>query len=374
MAFSPALAKSHQIIFIAQHPNNHPSLHRSRFKRPCPLLATALQRPNTLPAHFKRKEKMEYFGIIISIAIVLFSADTLTEGASKIARKLSMSEMLIGLTIVAMGTSLPELCVSITSAVNGVADMAVGNVIGSNIFNIFMIVGLCAMVNPMSVAPTTVKRDLPFMFFASLALIAILFDSRVSRLEGALLLLAFIAFTSHTIIHAKKEEVKEGTQQEKNVDAEKKQSKMAKIFKNPILQILCGIGGLILGSNFFVAYATTVAHSLGISEAVIGIVILGFGTSLPELATSLVAATKGKTSIALGNVIGSCVFNILMIVGVTATILPLDTREITILDLVMLFAGAFLLWLFSFTKKTMERWEGGVLFLIFVGYLTFLLV
>ena len=316
---------------------------------------------------------MEYFGIIFSIAIVLFSADTLTEGASKIARKLSMSEMLIGLTIVAMGTSLPELCVSITSAVNGVADMAVGNVIGSNIFNVFMIVGLCAMVNPMSVAPTTVKRDLPFMFFASLALIAILFDSRVSRLEGALLLLAFIAFTSHTIIHAKKEEVKEGTQQETIVEGET-QSKMAKIFKNPILQILCGIGGLILGSNFFVAYATTVAHSLGISEAVIGIVILGFGTSLPELATSLVAATKGKTSIALGNVIGSCVFNILMIVGVTATILPLDTREITILDLVMLFAGAFLLWLFSFTKKTMERWEGCVLFLIFVGYLTFLLV
>ena len=265
---------------------------------------------------------MEYLGIIISIAIVLASADTLTEGASKIARKLNMSEMLIGLTIVAMGTSLPELCVSITSAVSGVADMAVGNVIGSNIFNIFMIVGLCAMVNPMSVAPTTVKRDLPFMFFASLALIAILFDSRVSRLEGTLLLLAFIAFMAYTIIHARKEEQTTSTQQEQNADAEKKTSKMAKIFKNPILQIVCGIGGLILGSNVFVAEATTVAHSLGISEAVIGIVILGFGTSLPELATSLVAATKGKTSIALGNVIGSCVFNILMIVGVTAAILP----------------------------------------------------
>lgn len=311
---------------------------------------------------------MDIIIIIISIAVVLYGADHLTKGASVVARRLKMSEMVIGLTIVALGTSMPELCVSLTSAASGTADMAVGNVVGSNIFNIFLIVGICATVRPMSVTMDTIRHDLPFAFAASVALIAMLYDGTVSRIEGLLLFASFIAYMTYTIRHAK------SNTSEAEEKAEEHTGKLRKVFANPVVLIILGLAELILGSNYFVLHATSLATSLGVSEAVIGITILGFGTSMPELATSLVAAARGKAAIAMGNVIGSCIFNILMIVGLTASILPLATEGITLKDLVMLFAGALLLWVFSATKKTMERWEGILLTALFIAYITFLLI
>ncbi len=331
---------------------------------------------------------MDLIIILLSIAVVLRGADNLTNGAASIARRMKMTEMVIGLTVVAMGTSMPELCVSLTSAVNGTADMAVGNVVGSNVFNIFLIIGVCAMVHPLSVSMETIKRDLPFAFIATTALIVMLLDDVVTRIEGIILLAAFMAYMAYTLRKVREgkevqqqdlqsQEYSENEAKEKGTTqgegTEKRRNVIVKVLRNPYVLVVAGLLELAVGSSFFVDHATSLAQSLGISEAVIGITILGFGTSMPELATSLVAAVKGRTSMALGNVIGSCVFNILMIIGITAAIIPLETKDITMADLILLFSGAVLLWFFSFTKKTMERWEGGVLTAVFIGYMFFLL-
>lgn len=303
--------------------------------------------------------------IILGVAIVLNGADNLTDGAVRIARRLNMPEMIIGLTIVAFGTSMPELCVSLASALQGTSDMAVGNVIGSNIFNAFLIIGVCAIIHPMSVSMTTIRRDLPFAFIATLMLIFFLVDGSITKGEGLLMLLLFSAYMAYTIKKTKPETV----EQEK----EKPLTGLRRFYRNTWVLIGVGLAELVIGSNIFVDHAVNFAKDLGVSEAVIGITILGAGTSLPELATSVVAALKGRTSMAMGNVIGSCVFNILMILGITSVVTPLSPTDIRTMDLGMLFAGAMLLWLFSFTKNTMERWEGFVLTVCFIAYMAHML-
>lgn len=298
--------------------------------------------------------------VIAGIAVVLLGADRLTAGSVAVARRLRVPEFVIGLTIVAFGTSMPELCVSLTSALAGTADMAVGNVVGSNIFNIFLIVGVCALIRPMAVSLGTLRRDLPFSLIATLALIFSLTDGTLSKGEGLLMLSAFTLYTIYTLVAAHRDEEKSRPAQAKKRFA--------------LLNIVVGLALLVLGSNIFVAHATALAHTLGVSEAVIGITILGAGTSLPELATSAVAAARGSTSMALGNVIGSCVFNILLILGLTAVVTPLTPHGITTLDLATLFTGSLLLWLFSATKSTMERWEGAVMTVCFMAYMAKLLV
>ena len=311
---------------------------------------------------------MDILLIIVGIIIVLRGVDNLTEGSVSIARRFNMSELIIGLTVVALGTSMPELCVSLTSALNGTADMALGNIIGSNIFNVFFIVGLCAVIHPMSVGLTAVRRDLPFCFAATLMLIFFLTNGTLSMVEGLVMLLIYAVYTVYTI---RKE--KTAGQAAAPVEPVETKRSLPKIFYNPYLKVTVGLIELVLGSNLFVDHATLLATDLGVSEAVIGITILGFGTSMPELATSLVAAIKGSTSIALGNVIGSCVLNILVILGLTSVITPLAPQGITALDLAMVFLSALLMWFFSFTKKTMERWEGVLLLLIFIAYFVFLI-
>lgn len=311
---------------------------------------------------------MDILLIIVGIVIVLRGADNLTEGSVSIARRFNMSELIIGLTVVALGTSMPELCVSLTSALSGTADMALGNIIGSNIFNVFFIVGLCAVIHPMSVGLTAVRRDLPFCFAATLMLIFFLTNGTLSMVEGLVMLLIYAVYTVYTI---RKE--KTAGQAAAPVEPVETKRSLPKIFYNPYLKVTVGLIELVLGSNLFVDHATLLATDLGVSEAVIGITILGFGTSMPEFATSLVAALKGSTSIALGNVIGSCVLNILVILGMTSVITPLAPQGITALDLAMVFLSALLMWFFSFTKKTMERWEGALLLIIFVAYFVFLI-
>ncbi|MBR5730176.1 MAG: calcium/sodium antiporter [Prevotella sp.] len=300
--------------------------------------------------------------IIIGVALVLWGADRLTDGATSIAQRLNVPQIVIGLTVVAMGTSAPEFFVSFVSALKGTTDMAVGNVIGSNVFNTLLIVGVAALVSPMVIAVNTVRKDMPCAVIAALMLTLMSLDNEISRLDAVLLFIAFILFMLYTLHLAKT-----GKREEEQLLPPMKPWKA-------VFYLLLGLACLILGSNLFVEAATQVAKSLGVSEAMIGLTIVAGGTSLPELATSVVAALKGRSAIAIGNVIGSNVFNILMILGITGVICPMDLKGITLIDFSVLVGSILLLWLFTFTKYTVARWEGAVLTLIFAGYMTHLIM
>lgn len=301
--------------------------------------------------------------IVLGIILVLWGADRMTEGSVALAERFNVSQLTIGLTIVAMGTSLPEFCVSLVSALKGTPDLAVGNIVGSNIFNALLIVGVAAMVTPINITLTTVRKDIPFALVASVLLMMMCFDGKISRLNGAILLAMFAIFMVITF--------KTAGQDPQAPTADQPAKKPMKLWLCVVF-IIAGLGALILGSELFVNGATKVATLLGVSQAVIGLTIVAGGTSLPELATSVVAARKGNSGIAIGNVLGSNVFNILFILGVTGVISPMHMQGITMMDLSVMVTAMIMLWLFSYTKLTLERWEGAVLtatFLIYMGYL-----
>lgn len=300
--------------------------------------------------------------IVIGIVLVLWGADRLTDGAVAVAEKMKMPQIVIGLTIVAMGTSMPEFCVSLISALKGTSDLAVGNIVGSNIFNTLLIVGVSALVAPMSIMKTTVRKDIPFALVASALLLIMCLDGDISRIDAAILFVMFLIFMYITLRGAKAQ----GT------DVEEKEKKPMATWLS-VVWILVGLACLIGGSNLFVDGATAVATKLGVSKAVIGLTIVAGGTSLPELATSVVSARKGNSGIAIGNVLGSNVFNILAILGLTGVISPMTLKGITMTDLSMMVISIILIWLFSFTKYKIERWEGAILTAVFVGYIYSLL-
>ncbi|MCI6448871.1 MAG: calcium/sodium antiporter [Prevotella sp.] len=297
--------------------------------------------------------------IIIGIYIVLKGADLLTEGAVSLAQRMNMPEMLIGLTVVAVGTSMPEFFVSVTSALLGTTDLAVANVVGSNIFNVLLIAGVSAVVSPMVISRSTVRRDIPVAVMASLILLGFGIYGSISRAAGILFLALLVAYTIYAICTA-------------SPDESQMTGRKPYTLLGAIGRIVIGLTGLVVGSDCFVSSATEVAGMLGISEAVIGLTIVAGGTSLPELATSVVAARKGQSSIAIGNVIGSCVYNILLIIGVTGIITPMTIEGLSILDFALMMASITLLWLFSFTKYKVERWEGWLMIAIFACYLAWL--
>lgn len=300
--------------------------------------------------------------IIVGIAAVLWGADRLTDGSVAVAQRMNIPQIVIGLTVVAMGTSMPEFFVSLTSALKGTADLAVGNIVGSNAFNTLVIVGVTAMVAPMNISRHTVERDLPFSMLASAMLLIFGLDNMVGRWESAMLFMMFLLFMAYTLRTAAK-----GTNEAEQAPTKAMNPWMAALW------IVIGLVCLVVGSNIFVSGATELARMWGVSEAVIGLTIVAGGTSLPELATSIVAAKKGQSAIAIGNVIGSNVFNVFMILGATGLIKPMQTQGITLVDLSLLLISAVLLWLFSFTRYKVERWEGGVLVLVFAAYLSWLL-
>ena len=299
--------------------------------------------------------------LIFGIVVVLKSADWLTNGAVGLATKLGISQIVIGLTIVAIGTSMPEFFVSIVSAIKGTPDLAVGNIVGSNIFNVLLIVGVAATVAPIAIQRATVRRDIPIAIVASIMLTFMMLDDNISRIDALILFAAFIAFIWITLRNSKN-------------DANEKDASTEKVIPTwkSVLFIIFGLVGLVLGSNIFVDNASSLAHGGGISDAVIGLTIVAGGTSLPELATSAVAARKGDSGIAIGNVLGSNVFNILMILGLTGIISPMHIQNITYIDMAVMVISMALFWLFSFTKLRVERWEGCVLIACFLGYITWL--
>lgn len=305
--------------------------------------------------------------LLVGIAVVLWSADRLTDGAVGLAERLGVSQIVIGLTIVAMGTSMPEFCVSLISAIQGTPDLAVGNIVGSNIFNALLIVGLSAMVAPMTILPATVRKDIPFALVASILLYILCTDGTVrniTRIEAFGLFALFLIFMFFTLGSANKERKKHQEQQTSSSLSPLK----------ACLLVLVGLVGLILGSEIFVDNATGIAHALHVSDAVIGLTVVAGGTSLPELATSVVAARRGNSGIAIGNVLGSNVFNILFILGITGMVCPMVLQGITTLDLAVMVISMILLWLFSISKYTISRGEGTVLTMVFFGYLVHLII
>lgn len=301
--------------------------------------------------------------IIAGVVLVLWGADRLTDGAVALAERMQIPQIVIGLTIVALGTSAPEFCVSLVSALKGTADLAVGNVVGSNIFNAMLIVGVAAMVAPMTILPSTIKKDVPVALVASVALtVMVLMDGDLSRVDAALLFVGFLAFMWVTLRGAKGSHA---------IEQEQAAPRGYSVLKSVGLLVL-GLACLVVGSNIFVDGATSVAQTLGVSEAVIGLTIVAGGTSLPELATSVVAARKGNSGIAIGNVLGSNVLNILLILGAAGLICPMQVQGITLVDFAMMTISVLLLWLFSYTKLTVARWEGAVLTAIFLGYMGWL--
>lgn len=308
--------------------------------------------------------------IVVGVVLVLWGADRLTEGAVAVAERLRVPQIVIGLTIVALGTSMPELCVSVVSALKGTPDLAVGNVVGSDIFNALLIVGVAALVAPMTILRSTVFKDVPCALVASVVLLMMCQnDWVITRLDGAILFVFFLVFMRLTIKGATSAQPAPQAAEENEASAGKQPMKgwLAGLW------MVVGLAALIGGSNLFVGGATEVARALNVSDAVIGLTIVAGGTSLPELATSVVAAKKGNSGIAIGNVLGSNVLNILFILGLTGMISPMHIEGITNVDLYMMLVSTIMIWFFSFTKYTIERWEGAVLVLTFGGYMWYLL-
>ena len=306
------------------------------------------------------------FLLVVGIALVLWGADRFTDGACAAARRWNVSEMVIGLTIVALGTSLPEFMVSFFSVLKGSADMSVGNIVGSNIFNTLVIVAASAMMMMMPVERSLLVFDIPLSLFAALSLYFVAYyDGNIRRIEGLGLLLFFCAFLYYTFWRSCKT----------NPEVEQNVSNVAQM---PIPKILLlsmiGCGCLIFGGHLMVDNAAELAREWGISERIIGLTILAAGTSLPELATSMMAARKGSDGLALGNAIGSNVFNIAFVIGICSIVKPMAVSDISMADWFTLLASNVLLWVLAFSHRSLSSWKGAVLVLSYIAYLLYILI
>ena len=310
--------------------------------------------------------------ILTGLVMILVGSDWLVDGASGIARRYGISEFIIGMTIVGIGTSMPELVSSAISAMGGHGDMALGNVTGSNVCNVLLILGVTAMISPIGFTRSNIRKDIPFALIVSLFLLFVLYNGfgllggvpGISRVDASYLLSFFVIFMIDSFRSAKS-----GFEE----DAEEaKPMPMGKA----ILFILLGLAGLIFGGRLFVDNTVSIAERFHVSEAFISITLMAVGTSLPELATCVVAALKGKNQLALGNIIGSNIFNILLIIGASAVISPFEIETISTVDMVMMVIPVLMLWLAAFTGKRYQlgRGEGLIFLLVYVGYIVWLAV
>lgn len=311
--------------------------------------------------------------LIGGLILILLGANGLTDGAASVAKRFKISDLVIGLTIVAFGTSAPELVISVLSSIQGSAEMAIGNVVGSNIFNILMIIGCTSLVLPMQVGQGTMSKEIPLVILSSLALTFFANDiildggeqNVISRIDGLVLLCFFMIFMRYTFAIAR--------------NGSEEQSEEQKVKELPMWKslafIIGGLAGLIIGGQLFVDGASGVARSLGVSDSIIGLTLVAGGTSLPELATSITAALKKNSGIAVGNVIGSNLFNIFFVLGCSATISPLPMGGINNIDMAVLVGSSVLFWLVGwfFKKRTITRIEGALLVVCYIGYTAFLI-
>lgn len=302
--------------------------------------------------------------LLIGLGLVVLGADWLVNGASSIARRAGISEFVIGLTIVGFGTSCPELVVSLTGAIEGNSDISVGNVVGSNIFNALFILGLTALVLPVGMTDKNRRIDIPITLVVTILLVVLgitgsMSGPVISRWEGVVMLLVFSVYLFYCFKSDSKDELSE-TQQ------------AILSFPKAIALTLTGLAGLIFGGDLFVDSATALARQIGVSDKFIAVTILAGGTSLPELATSLTASIRGKEQLALGNILGSKVFNAMLILGLSSIITPLSFASMTIVDIAALILSSVLIWAYTGRRNRIDRWEGAAMLLCYVAYNVFL--
>lgn len=304
---------------------------------------------------------MMYLLLVVGFVLLIKGADFFVDGSSSIARILKVPSVVIGLTIVAMGTSAPETAVSITAGLAGNSDLSLGNIVGSNIFNLLVVIGLSAIVFPIVTLKEILKRDLIWNFVVSVGLLILIVDGRISRLDGAILLLGIIVYLFVVVRSAIKNRVQEDGMQRLSV-------------AKSILFVLLGLIAIIAGGNLVVNNASLIAVSLGMSDTLIGLTIVAIGTSLPELVTSFVAAKKGDSGIALGNAVGSCLFNIMFILGSASLLSPIHVSGELIIDTCVLIVVTIIIYLFSRTKLKFNRAEGTVCVLLYVAYTVYIIM
>lgn len=299
--------------------------------------------------------------LIVGFVMLIKGADWFVEGAAGIARKFGIPQLVVGLTIVAMGTSAPEAAVSITAALKGNAGISIGNVVGSNIMNIFVILGLSAVIIAIAIQESTIKYEIPYLLFISIVFLIMGYTGgTITLLEGIVLWTLFILYLAYLFRLAKK-----GSDEEEEEN------------RSPLFLLLSGIVGAVIivwGSNITVDSATAIAKMIGLSESFIGLTIVALGTSLPELVTSVTAAKKGNADIAIGNIVGSNIFNILFVIGTTALIIPVPFAANFLIDSAIAIFAAILLWVSVFKAKKLTRTSGIIMLLCYGAYFVYLLM
>lgn len=309
--------------------------------------------------------------LVVGAAVILWGADKLTDASSSLARRLNVSDMVIGLTVVAMGSSLPEFSVSLFSSIQGSGGMSAGNIVGSNLFNILFILGAVALVAPLKISKATVWKDIPLTILSSVVLFLLAKDTMLwgaesdvlNIVDGIIMICFFLVFLSYTYSLAKHKPstVECGDVQEMTLP-------------HTIFWLLVGFACLIGGGDLLVESGTALARQLGVSETVIGLTILAGGTSLPEFAASLIAAHKGSHGMAVGNVVGSCIFNIFFVLGVCSSINPMNVSDVSDIQLYTLIGSSLLLWLFCSTRRSLSRLEGLVMCIAYAAFIVYLIM
>ena len=308
--------------------------------------------------------------LIIGFAFLVKGADAFVEGSSSIAKHFQVPSLIIGMTIVAMGTSLPETAVSVTASIAGSNALAVSNAVGSNIFNLMVVIGVCAVLTPVAVQKSSLKIDIPFSIVCALLLLVLGHDRMMlTRVNGLILIVLFAFFILYMIRSAQHSMNNEDSE----FAAEAAEMKVMSVPKSLIF-IVIGIAGITLGSDWVVDGSKTIASAFGISENLIGLTIVAFGTSLPELMTSIVAARKNEVDMALGNAVGSNIFNILMVPGIASALSPIAFIQENIIDIIILVGFSFIVWLMAWTKHRLDKIEGLAMILLYAGYVVYICI
>ncbi|MFI3291912.1 MAG: calcium/sodium antiporter [Rikenellaceae bacterium] len=311
---------------------------------------------------------MDTILLLVGLLLILGGANYLTDGAVAIAKRFEISEFVVGLTIVAIGTSMPEMVVSVISAIQGNGDIAVGNVVGSNVFNTFAILGLCAFVRPVYLSADNIRKDIPLGVIVSAILVLVAMPGYINRPHGMAMLIAYLALMFYSIRKGKTTTVDKDNQSPHQNSAPQMRMWLA------VLLVIGGLAALIGGGQLFLDSAVRIAEYFGIPQSVIAITLVAGGTSLPELAASVVSLIKGKSDIALGNVIGSNIANILLVLGASSAITPLSLGGVTIVDVLVVLGGSLMLWVVPtvFKKNRLSRLESVIMLLVFVGYIYYI--
>lgn len=316
--------------------------------------------------------------LCLGLALVLGGANYLTDGATAIAKKFKISDLIIGMTIVAFGSSTPDLVVSLTSTLQDKGALAVGNIVGANIFDIFLVVGLCALIRPVAIGRATLQKEFPMVILSSAVLFLVACDMLIDRLptnfidrSDGMILLCFFAINCYvTYMVSKSPDTSSSNAGNTQVSGKPLKMWLA------IVMVIGGLGALVIGGNWFVNSASGIAEKAGMSQSLVGLTIVAIGSSLPDLSTSVIAAVKGHSGIAIGNIVGSCVLNVFFIIGLCATVKPLELGTVNAIDFGVLVAGSILIWLFGWVwgKRTINRPEGAMLILGYVGYIVYLIL